>query len=148
MSGSEDIHDLVRIRLRRADQRYTDGKQALVELLLSSGRPMTITDIAGGLPELPRSSAYRHLVDLQNAGVVHRVTGHDEFGRFELAEDLTEHHHHLLCTDCGKVIDITPSTSFERTVTRYLDDLATREGFAAHSHRVDVLGVCSDCRPD
>jgi Fe2+ or Zn2+ uptake regulation protein len=62
-----------------------------------------------------------------------------------LAEDLTQHHHHLLCTDCGKVIDITPSTSFERTLTRYLDELASQEGFAPHSHRVDVLGVCADC---
>lgn len=146
MPGDGEVHDLVKVRLRRADQRYTDGRRALVDLLLAAGRPMSITDIAEGLPGLPRSSAYRHLVDLQNAGVVRRIAAHDEFGRFELVEDLTEHHHHLLCTDCGKVIDITPSISFERTVSRHLDELADREGFQPHAHRVDVLGVCADCR--
>jgi Fur family ferric uptake transcriptional regulator len=144
--ASEEVHELVRARLRRADQRYTDGRRDLVELLLSAGQPMSITDISERLPALPRSSAYRHLVDLQNAGVVRRIAAHDEFGRFELVEDLTEHHHHLLCTDCGRVIDITPSISFERTVSRHLDELADREGFQPQAHRVDVLGVCADCR--
>jgi Fe2+ or Zn2+ uptake regulation protein len=106
---------------------------------------VNISDIAGRLPDLPRSSAYRNLVDLQAAGVVRRVAANDEFARFELAEDLTEHHHHLLCTNCGKVSDITPSTAFERTITEQLDRLADAQGFQLHSHRVDVLGLCESC---
>ena len=70
----------------------------------------------------------------------------DDFARFELTEDLTEHHHHLLCVNCGKVTDVTPSDSFERTVTRHLDSLADTEGFQPHSHRVDVLGLCAACQ--
>ena len=58
---------------------------------------MSIGDVAEGLPDLPHSSAYRHLADLQIAGLVRRVAANDEFARFELAEDLTEHHHHLHC---------------------------------------------------
>ena len=41
------------------------GRQAVVELLAAFGRPMSISDIASALPEVPRSSAYRHLSDLQ-----------------------------------------------------------------------------------
>jgi len=48
------------------------------------------SDIATELPGVPRSSAYRHLVDLQGAGVVRRIAASDEFARFELAENLTE----------------------------------------------------------
>jgi Fur family transcriptional regulator, ferric uptake regulator len=143
--SSEDLHDVVRARLRRIDQRYTTGRRALVDLLRLAGHPVSIADISGALPELPRSSAYRHLVDLQSAGVVRRVAANDEFARFELAEDLTEHHHHLLCTACGTVIDITPSRAFERTVARHLDGLAEAAGFVPQAHRVDVLGVCASC---
>ena len=107
---------------------------------------MSIGDIADRLPELPRSSAYRHLVDLQIAGLVRRVAASDEFNRFELAEDLTEHHHHLLCVSCGKVTDVTPTASFEQSVTNTVDHLAKVEGFQPHSHRLDVLGVCAGCR--
>ena len=42
---------------------------------------------------------------LTQAGVVRRIVAVDEFARFELAEDLSSHHHHLLCTNCGLVAD-------------------------------------------
>ena len=73
----EGLHELVEARLRRADLRYTAGRRALVDLLADAGDPVSIGDIADRLPELPRSSAYRHLVDLQAAGVVRRVAAND-----------------------------------------------------------------------
>jgi Fe2+ or Zn2+ uptake regulation protein len=95
---------------------------------------------------VPRSSAYRHLTDLHAAGLVRRVTANDEFTRFELAEDLTEHHHHLLCVNCGKIIDVTLPAGFEQQVTEAIGQLGDAEGFQAHSHRLDVLGLCEACR--
>ena len=143
---SDELHSLVEDRLRRVDQRYTDGRRALVDVLAAADGPVSIGDIADRLPDLPRSSAYRHLVDLQTAGVIRRVAANDEYARFELAEDLTEHHHHLLCTNCGNVSDITPTASFERTIARQLDFLAEAQGFQPHGHRVDVLGLCALCQ--
>ena len=142
---SDDLHDLVEIWLKRIDQRYTPGRRAIVEFLASHGHPVSISDIAAELPEVPRSSAYRHLVDLQSAGVVRRIAASDEFARFELAEDLTEHHHHLLCTICGRVIDVTPTPAFERTVDRVVEELAAQQGFHPTSHALDIIGKCSSC---
>jgi len=143
---NDDMHGVVERRLRLVDQRYTTGRRAIVDLLVSAGHPVSIGDIAERLPGLPRSSAYRHLTDLHAAGLVRRVTGSDEFTRFELAEDLTEHHHHLLCINCGKVIDVTLPASFEQQASEAIAHLADAEGFQAHSHRLDVLGLCAACR--
>jgi len=146
MHATDDsLHDLVEVRLRRVDQRYTAGRRAMVELLVSRGHPVSISDIAAQLPEVPRSSAYRHLVDLQSAGVVRRIAANDEFARFELAEDLTEHHHHLLCTGCGRVIDVTPTPAFERTVAKMVQELAAQQEFHPTAHALDVVGHCADC---
>jgi Fur family transcriptional regulator, ferric uptake regulator len=145
-SKDRDVHELVKARLRQVDQRYTPGRRAIVDLLLTRGHPVSIGDIAENLPELPRSSAYRHLVDLEGVGLVRRVASGDEFARFELAEDLTEHHHHLLCVDCGKVIDVTPTPEFEGNVAKTVAQLAASQGFIPHSHRLDVLGVCEGCQ--
>jgi Fe2+ or Zn2+ uptake regulation protein len=145
MFGTDGLHPLVEERLRRVDQRYTAGRRAIVDLLVDAGHPVSIGDIADLNPGLPRSSAYRHLVDLQSAGIVRRVAANDEFARFELAEDLTEHHHHLCCTNCGKVVDITLSAGIERSLDRHLGDLCRDQGFRATSHRVDVMGLCEDC---
>jgi Fur family transcriptional regulator, ferric uptake regulator len=140
------LHGLVEQRLRQASQRYTVGRREVVELLAKAGHPVSIEDIAERAPRLPRSSAYRHLVDLQQAGVVRRVSAHDEYSRFELAEEITEHHHHLLCTSCGKVLDVTPTPAFEQAMAKYLDGLAAVNGFLGLDHRLDVLGSCSECR--
>lgn len=149
MSSDEvagDLHGVAERRLRSIDQRYTSGRRAIVELLVSTGHPVSIGDIAEQLPGLPRSSAYRHLTDLQAAGLIRRVAASDEFTRFELAEDLTEHHHHLLCTGCGKVTDVTPPASFENQVAGAVSRIAATEGFQAHSHRLDILGLCAACQ--
>ncbi len=149
MSGqgmAGDVHSVVEGRLRRVDQRYTAGRRAIIDVLVSAGHPVSIGDIAERLPGLPRSSAYRHLVDLETAGLVRRVASNDEFTRFELAEDLTEHHHHLLCLNCGKVIDVILPDGFEQNVAQAIGQLADAESFEPHSHRLDVLGVCAACR--
>jgi Fe2+ or Zn2+ uptake regulation protein len=142
----ENLHELVAIHLLRTDQRYTAGRQAVIEVLASFGRPMSISDIAGAIPDVPRSSAYRHLSDLERAGVVRRIAASDEFARFELAEDLTHHHHHLLCSLCGKVIDVTPSPAFERTVMSMVNELTVQQGFEPLSHALDVIGHCATCQ--
>ena len=141
-----ELHGVVEHRLRRADQRYTAGRRAIIDLLVSAGHPVSIEDIAERLPGVPRSSAYRHLTDLETAGIVRRVAANDEFTRFELAEDLTEHHHHLLCVNCGKVIDVTLPAGFEKDVSKTVGELADAERFEAHSHRLDILGICAACR--
>lgn len=144
--GADDLHGVAERRLRRVDQRYTIGRRAIIELLVSAGHPVSIGDIAERLPSLPRSSAYRHLTDLQAAGLIRRVAANDEFTRFELAEDLTEHHHHLLCINCGRVTDVTPPPGFEQQVDDAVSDITRAEGFQVHSHRLDVLGLCSTCQ--
>jgi Fur family transcriptional regulator, ferric uptake regulator len=143
---ADDLHGVAERRLRRVDQRYTSGRRAIVELLVSARHPVSISEIAERLPELPRSSAYRHLTDLQAAGMVRRVAASDEFTRFELAEDLTEHHHHLLCVNCGTVTDVTLPVGFEQQVAGAVSDLAAAEGFQPQSHRLDILGLCAACQ--
>jgi Fur family ferric uptake transcriptional regulator len=120
----------------------------VVDVLVSAGHPVSIEDIAQRAPRLPRSSAYRHLVELQQVGIVRRVATNEDYYRFELAEDLTEHHHHLLCTSCGKVLDVTPTPAFEQAMARYLDNLSTANGFVSSDHRLDVLGACASCHND
>ncbi len=78
--------------------------------------------------------------------MVHRIVTSDEFARFELAEDLTEHHHHLVCTTCGGVEDFTVTDDLERTLGSSLTEVADARGFAVSQHRLDLLGTCARCR--
>ena len=82
---------------------------------------------------------------LERAGVVHRIVTTDEFGRFELAEELTRHHHHLICSSCGDVSDFTVPPPVEQELETALSKVARQAGFQARAHRLDLVGTCASC---
>jgi Fur family transcriptional regulator, ferric uptake regulator len=143
--ATSDLHVTVGARLRNAGQRYTAKRRSLVELLERASKPLSIPDILAGRRRLAQSSVYRNLAVLEHAHVVRRIVTGEEFARFELAEDLTGHHHHLVCSNCGTVQDVTIPTRLEHSVERALDEVATATGFAGVSHRLDLIGTCRAC---
>ena len=143
-----ELHDEVARRLAAVDQRFTSGRRGLIEVLASADRPLSVPDIvaASGEAALPQSSVYRNLSVLAEAGVVRRIIGTDEHARFELAEDLAGHHHHLLCLLCGSVIDVSAAPRLERALSEAARLAAEEVGFEVTEHRIDLVGVCSACR--
>ncbi|MEZ5136626.1 MAG: transcriptional repressor [Acidimicrobiales bacterium] len=79
--------------LGSADQRYTSGRKRIVAALRDGDGPMTIPQILDADRSLAQSSVYQDLVVLEEVGAVTRIVTRDDFARYELAEDLTEHHH-------------------------------------------------------
>jgi Fe2+ or Zn2+ uptake regulation protein len=145
-STTEELHDAVRARLAEVNQRYSTGRQLLVAKLSEIERPVTIPELLDANPTIKQSSAYRNLALLEQVGAVTRIATFGEHARFELAEDLMGHHHHLICTSCGRVDDFTVPDSVERTVDRTLAAVVAPTGFAATSHRLDMLGLCLQCQ--
>lgn len=144
-TSRDELHDAVAGRLRAVEQRYTSGRRQLVQLLADAPRPETIPELLTRAPSLAQSSAYRNLVVLEEAGVAHRVVTSDERARYELAEDLMGHHHHLICTSCGRVDDFTASAQVERSLESALERAVADTGFHAAAHRFDIIGTCSSC---
>lgn len=140
-----EVHATVSGLLRGVDQRYTRGRRALVNLLAAAGRPLSIPEILGQDTTVPQSSVYRNLAVLEQAGVVHKVMATDDFSRFELTEELTRHHHHLVCVSCGTVDDYTVSPRLEKTMARTIDEVTAETGFHIQAHRIDLLGRCARC---
>lgn len=145
VASREQLHEAVAERLREAEQRYTTKRRALVELLAEAPRPATIPELLNGHPKLALSSAYRNLVVLEEVGVAHRVVTSDDRARYELTEDLMGHHHHMICTSCGRVDDFTVSPQTERSLQAALTRAVRGTGFLTDGHRLDVVGTCSAC---
>jgi Fur family transcriptional regulator, ferric uptake regulator len=144
---STELHEIAAERLAADGQRYTRNRKAIIEILAGSTRPLALAGVLAAGDGLAQSSVYRNLVILEDAGVIRKVAATDEFARYELAEDLTEHHHHLLCSNCGSVEDFTLPARVERTVETALVTAAHRSGFLGSHHRLDLVGLCADCSP-
>lgn len=142
---STELHDLAAARLSATGQRYTARRRALVDVLDRADGPLTIPEILQLGRGLAQSSAYRNLAVLEQAEVVHRIVTDDDFARYELTEELTGHHHHLICRLCGRVADFTLDPGTEGDLDRVLAEVASTESFTVDHHRLDLVGVCSAC---
>jgi Fe2+ or Zn2+ uptake regulation protein len=141
----DELRETVANRLRSVGQRLTANREALVDTLTEAPRPLTIPEILELRRGLAQSSVYRNLVVLEETGIVHRVVGADEFARWELAEDLAGHHHHLICATCGRVEDVPASAGLERSVAAAAAAITRTTGFRTQHHRLDLVGVCATC---
>jgi Fur family ferric uptake transcriptional regulator len=141
-----NVHQLAATKLTSQGQRYTTNRREVVEALLTQPGPATIGDLLATGEGLAQSSTYRNLVVLEDAGVVHRIVTSDDHARFELAEDITgQHHHHLICEECGLIIDITLAHQVESALEKALSEGAAAHRFTGLHHRVDLVGLCQAC---
>lgn len=145
-SEMAEIHEAVAALLAAAGQRYTTHRRDLVSRMAAAGRPLTIAEILAASPDAKQSSLYRNLTVLSDVGAVQRLLSAGESARFELAEELTGHHHHLVCIACGSMTDVTLDVRSERAIAQAALHAATLGRFRVSGHRMDVLGTCDTCR--
>lgn len=140
-----DLHESVRRRLADHDIRYTTGRRALVTALVRLAGPETAAELHQ-IMDVPLSSLYRSLTVLDEAGVLEKHHDSDGLARFELAEWLTYHHHHVVCLDCGSVEDVELSAGHEELLEQVATAVAERSGYQATGHNLEVEGICPRCR--
>ena len=137
----------VQHRLKDRDVRYTRARRAVVEALAQAGGPRSAAELHADIgPAVPLSSLYRSIATLEQAGVLTPHHGARSLTRYELAEWLAGHHHHLVCTSCGSVEDIDIPADQEAMVRRLVDAIAADADFTAASHALEIEGLCGRCR--
>lgn len=132
--------------LRDKDVRYTSGRRAVVRALAAAVGPRSAAELHDEVGDaVPLSSLYRSLTVLQEAGVVTPHFGAQGVTRFELAEWLAGHHHHLVCINCGAVDDIDLPPRYEAQVKKLVDEVSAVAFFTPVNHAVEIEGRCARC---
>jgi Fur family ferric uptake transcriptional regulator len=88
------------------------------------------------------ASVYRALEQLVELRLLQRVELGDGVARFEPSHLDGEHHHHLVCDDCGKVEPFS-----DPGLEQALERAASRLHVGMRAHEVVLHGNCDDCRP-
>ena len=135
-------------RLAEHESRFTPARRLVAEALAEGNGPSSAADLHESLGEsVPLSSLYRTLTVLDESGIVQRTHDGDGVARYELAEWLAGHHHHLVCASCGEVADVAVDPRLEEVVEEAIATAAGKTGFLVTGHRVDLEGLCRSCRP-
>ena len=133
-------------RLRCTGLRLTPGRRRVVAALTDAGGPRTAAEIHAHLRRrIPLSSLYRSLAVLEESGVLASHHGSGPQRKYELAEWLRGHHHHLVCLGCGRIEDVELDDQAERTLHGLAGEVAAGSGYAASGHRLEIEGLCGGC---
>lgn len=136
----------VESRLREHEVRYTTGRRRVVAALATADGPRSASELSRDIrPDVPLSSLYRTLAVLEGATVIAPHYSVKGLTRYELAEWLTGHHHHLVCIGCGAVEDITIPERLEGHVEAVVTEIGSIASFRATNHALEVEGLCVSC---
>lgn len=146
---AEHTHDTWATRAQRvlaANNRHTGAaRKAVVELLDSQSCALSAIEIEDALRsgERPvgRASVYRILDELERLNLVQKVQVGQSMARYEPVRSGEDHHHHLVCDNCGMV---TPFT--DPQLERAIESLSRRIPMRVDEHEIVLHGACPDCR--
>ncbi len=136
----ETLLEELRTRCREAGMNITPQRSAVYKALIGALDHPTPDDlfvaVRADMPEISLATIYKSLEALKKLGVVREVARLGEARRFDANLD---HHHHMICTRCGRVSDLDHA-EFEG-----LRPPESLEGFVPSEVTVQVFGECSTC---
>ena len=129
--------------LDEAGYRRTGARRSVAALIAARKGPFTAADLVADARarrlRIGRATVFRTLDVLADLHAVERIdlpTGEHAYVACEPA-----HHHHVVCSSCGATRDVDDAGW--RSVVR---DIQKRTGYRIDDHRLELFGVCADCR--
>lgn len=118
--------------------RLTPARRAVARAVLRSPGHFTVEQVSRRVPRVGRATIFRTMKLLQDLGVVCRVVMED--GSLHYRVSTRGHHHHLVCTGCGRVEDFS-----DHEIRRHIEGLARTTKYRIDGHWLDVYGRCDTC---
>ncbi|MFM8455076.1 MAG: ferric iron uptake transcriptional regulator [Gammaproteobacteria bacterium] len=135
--------------LKQAGLKVTGPRLKILEILSNQsntgtgqGRHLSAEDIYKILRESGNDTSlatvYRSLTQFETVGLVIRHKFDDDYAVFELSD--SEHHDHLVCTSCNKVIEFV-----DKIIETRQEEIAKTHDFKITGHSLYIFGICRDC---
>lgn len=132
--------------------KITAGREAILNVLTRAGGHMCAEEIYEKVhtvnPAVGLTTVYRTLDILERVGMVYKFDFGDGRARYELAEGEKgeNHHHHLVCTKCNRVIDYTDFIEQEVKLLKETEQgLSKKYNFTITNHLIQFYGTCDKC---
>lgn len=143
---------MLRARMQRFEQalrerglKSTAQRDDIAKVFFSGDGHYSVDDLYTAVrrvnPRVGYATVYRTLKLLKECGLA--AERHFEQGqaRYEPTEETSQHHDHIICERCGKIVEFN-SEEMERQQER----IARFLGFVVSHHRMELYGICSECR--
>jgi len=125
-------------KLRDNKLKATPARLELLDIFEHARRPLAVAELSEKLPESDRATLYRNVEVLEQLGLLKQIRFKDRQVYYEVED---KHHHHIVCTNCGKIADIS-HCKLDTTGKSVLK----HTGFAEiDDHSLEFYGLCAAC---
>jgi len=126
--------------LKKNGSSLTKPRKLIFNLLLDR-EPQTMQVLASrASDQVDRATVYRTVELFERLGIVRRLNIGWKY-KIELSDIFSEHHHHLHCTNCGRVVDLPANPMLETMI----DSSAAKADFSPRGHQLEIYGLCPAC---
>ena len=133
-----------RAALREAGYRPGGARSAVIDVLAGQECCLAVPEIHDRVksvrPGVGIASVYRALETLTDLGLVHRLELGGAGAHYEAAAPTGDHHHHLVCGECGKVEAFS-----DDHLENVIDSVSRAAAFRIDDHDVVLRGRCEAC---
>ena len=127
--------------LKGAGLKVTNPRSKILGVLQSNpGMHLSADEIHNKLVDHNESiglaTVYRVLTQLELAGLIQKNQFSDNQSSYEIKK---QHHDHLICTKCGKIIEF-----MDNNLEALQEEISDKYDFRLDSHVMTLFGVCKD----
>lgn len=130
--------------LKKVGLKVTIPRVTILELLQNSDKNHysaedVFTELRNNSHDIGLATVYRVLSQFEQAGIL--VKHHFEGGQAIFELETGEHHDHLICMNCDKIVEF-----HDMQLEENQKKIATEHGFELEEHNMVLYGICTDCR--
>ncbi len=123
--------------------KFTPERQAILNHVFECQRHFEaeelLIDMRKNNKRVSKATIYRTLALLVNSGILREVIFGEKHAHYEHVYG-HEHHEHLVCIGCGKIIEFT-----DERIEKFQEEVCVENKFKADSHKFQIMGYCEDC---
>lgn len=144
-NNNEHAIDELKKIVKQKGLKYTEQREIVLKILLHAHEHLTAEEIYNQIklkePEsnIGIATVYRALGFLEEVNLITSIVFGNDGKKYE--SNAKEHHDHLICTSCGKIVEFV-----DDEIEKRQDKIASKNKFKITSHSMQLYGLCANCQ--
>ncbi|MEM1025912.1 MAG: Fur family transcriptional regulator [Myxococcota bacterium] len=142
-SPSAEPLEILRDYVAKNGLKFTRQRELIADVFFRAGGHLKVEDLLEEVrkedPQVSLATIYRTMKLLTECGLAEPHRFGDGHTRYEPSDAEDEHHDHLICTECGHIIEF-----FNQQLETLQEAIAASHGFEVHDHRMEMYGTCKN----
>ena len=144
-NSNEEIIDELKKIVKQKGLKYTDQREIVLSVLLNAEDHLTAEEVYNEIKKehtdsnIGIATVYRALSFLEEVDLITSIAFGTDGKKYE--SNAKSHHDHLICTNCGKIIEF-----MDDEIEKRQDKIAKKNKFKITSHSMQLYGTCETCQ--